>query len=95
VQKEGRDRHRREHPATLSVQDIPSGASIGSLRDLFRAHGFYLVQIRMATDEKGQNKGHALVVLPVREAEKAVAELDGCELGGRPLRVALRNAGGR
>ena len=67
--------------------------TIGQLRDLFRTHGCYLVRITLATDEAGESKGHALVVLPQRDAEKAVSALDGREVEGRELKVAVRKVG--
>jgi hypothetical protein len=64
-------------PATLHVDHLPFEMTIGQLRDLFRAHGCYLVRISLATDETGESKGHALVSLPSRDAEKAIRALDG------------------
>jgi hypothetical protein len=64
--------------------------TIGQLRDLFRGQGCYLVRIRLAVDEAGENKGHAVVVLPTQDVEKAIGALDGYELDGRALTVVLR-----
>jgi RNA recognition motif-containing protein len=79
-------------PATLHVDHLPFGMTIRQLRDLFRAHGCNLVRISLVTDETGESKGHALVSLPSRDAEKAIRALDGYDLEGRALKVVLRKA---
>ncbi len=59
-----------------------------ALRDAFAAHGA-VESARIIKDrDTGQSKGFGFVEMPnPQEAEAAIKELDGADLGGRKIRV--------
>jgi nucleolin len=74
----------------LYVGNIPWGTDEAEIRDRFAAFGF-IDDLYFPTEyREGQGettKGFAFVTMPAAEAERAMADLDGFELGGRLLRV--------
>lgn len=72
----------------LFVGNLPFTATEDELRDLFSAFG-EVQQVRIMTDrDTGKSRGFAFVEIADDEAAaKAVADLNGKELGGRALTI--------
>ena len=72
----------------LFVGNIPHSTTEAELRTLFAAHGA-VEQVSVVTDrDTGRSRGFAFVEMTdSEEAEKAIAALNGKELGGRALNV--------
>jgi len=72
----------------LYVGNLPHSTSETELRNLFEPHG-QVERVSMVTDrETGRSRGFAFVEMTDSgEAEKAVAALNGTELGGRTLKI--------
>jgi RNA recognition motif-containing protein len=70
------------------VGNLPHSATEADLRQLFAAHG-QVDNISIITDrETGRARGFAFVEMADSgEAEKAIAALNGSELGGRELKI--------
>lgn len=72
----------------LFVGNIPHSTSEAELRTLFEAHG-KVDQVSVVTDrDTGRSRGFAFVEMSdAGEAEKAIAAVNGKDLGGRALNV--------
>ena len=72
----------------LFVGNIPHSTTEGELRPLFEAHGA-VERVSIVTDrETGRSRGFAFVEMTDADAaDKAIAALDGSDLGGRPMKV--------
>ena len=72
----------------LYVGNLPHSTTESELRTVFEAHGA-VEKISIVTDrETGRSRGFAFVEMTnAGEADKAVAALDGTELGGRALKI--------
>src|SRR6201987_1998229 len=72
----------------LFVGNIPHSTTEGELRPLFEAHGA-VERVSIVTDrETGRSRGFAFVEMTDGDAAgKAIAALDGSDLGGRPMKV--------
>jgi cold-inducible RNA-binding protein len=72
----------------LYVGNLPHSTTEDELRSLFQAHGA-VERVSMVTDrETGRSRGFAFVEMTdAGEAEKAIAALNGTELGGRTLKI--------
>jgi len=72
----------------LYVGNLPHSTTETELRTLFQSHG-EIERISLVTDrETGRARGFAFVEMAnAGEAEKAVAALNGTELGGRTLTI--------
>jgi cold-inducible RNA-binding protein len=72
----------------LYVGNLPHSTTDSELRNLFAAHGT-VENVNIITDrDTGRARGFAFVEMPNSgEAEKAIAALNGTELGGRTLNV--------
>src|SRR5204862_4877682 len=72
----------------LYVGNLPHSTSESELRTLFQAHG-EVEKVSIVTDrETGRARGFAFVEMTnPGEAEKAIAALNGTELGGRTLTI--------
>ena len=68
--------------------NLSYGLSEDELRDSFEAFG-EVSSVKIISDrDTGRSKGFGFVEMPDRTAaENAIRELDGKDLGGRPLRV--------
>ncbi|MEB2343509.1 MAG: RNA-binding protein [Deltaproteobacteria bacterium] len=82
----------------LYVGNIPFTTTEAELRELFEAHG-EVASVSVITDrETGRPRGFAFVEMSDGDAaDAAMRQLDGRNLGGRPLRVneaTSRPAGG-
>lgn len=72
----------------LYVGNLPHSATEAELRTLFQGHG-NVEKVSMVTDrETGRARGFAFVEMTdPAEADKAIAALDGSDLGGRAMKV--------
>ena len=72
----------------LYVGNLPHSTTEPELRGLFEAHGA-VERVSIVTDrETGRARGFAFVEMTnAGEADKAVAALNGTELGGRALKI--------
>ena len=72
----------------LYVGNLPHSTTEPELRNLFEAHGA-VEKVSLVTDrETGRSRGFAFVEMSdAGEAEKAIAALNGTELGGRALKI--------
>lgn len=71
----------------LYVGNLPWTTSEDDLREIFSAigetHSVALIRDR----ETGRSRGFAFVEMDAADASRAVSELNGKDVGGRPLRV--------
>jgi cold-inducible RNA-binding protein len=72
----------------LYVGNLPHSTNEAELRSLFEAHG-QVEKVSVVTDrETGRSRGFAFVEMTDSgEAEKAIAALNGSDLGGRALKI--------
>ncbi len=72
----------------LYVGNLPHSTTEAELRDVFQAHG-EVEKVSVVTDrDTGRARGFAFVEMTnADEAEKAIAALNGTELGGRTLTI--------
>jgi cold-inducible RNA-binding protein len=72
----------------LYVGNLPHSTSEAELRTLLEGHGA-VDKVSIVTDrETGRSRGFAFVeMLDASEADKAIAALNGTELGGRTLTI--------
>ncbi|HEY6764067.1 MAG TPA: RNA-binding protein [Candidatus Sulfotelmatobacter sp.] len=72
----------------LFVGNIPHSTTEAELRNLFEPHGA-IAQVSIVTErDTGRSRGFAFVEMNDNaEAEKAIAALNGKELGGRALNI--------
>jgi cold-inducible RNA-binding protein len=72
----------------LYVGNLPHSTTESELRNVFEAHG-KVDKVNIVTDrETGRARGFAFVEMTdASEADKAVAALNGTELGGRALKI--------
>jgi len=72
----------------LYVGNVSHGTTESELRTAFEVYGS-VERVSMVTDrDTGRSRGFAFVEMAsATEADKAIAALDGAELGGRPLKV--------
>jgi cold-inducible RNA-binding protein len=72
----------------LYVGNLPHSTGEAELRSLFESHG-QVEKVSIVTDrETGRSRGFAFVEMTDSgEAEKAIAALNGSELGGRTLKI--------
>lgn len=72
----------------IFVGNLSFGATEDSVRAMFEAYGT-VDRVSIVTDrDTGQPRGFGFVEMPVNaEADRAIAELNGTDLGGRALNV--------
>jgi RNA recognition motif-containing protein len=72
----------------LYVGNLPHSTKEAELRGVFETHGA-VEKVSIVTDrETGRSRGFAFVEMTnAGEADKAIAALNGSELGGRPLKI--------
>ena len=72
----------------LYVGNLPHSTTEAELRNLFEAHGA-VEKITLVTDrDTGRSRGFGFVEMTnASEADKAIAALNGTQLGGRTLNV--------
>jgi RNA recognition motif-containing protein len=73
--------------AKIYVGNLPFTATDEELRTLFSAHGT-VESVSLPTDrDTGRPRGFGFVEMNQADAARAIQNLNGKELGGRPLRV--------
>ena len=72
----------------LYVGNLPHSTTEAELRTVFEAHGA-VEKVSLVTDrETGRSRGFALVEMTdASDADKAIAALNGSQLGGRTLTI--------
>ena len=71
----------------IYVGNLPFSASENEIRELFSQHGT-VESVSLITDrETGRPRGFGFVEMARADATRAIQNLNGRELGGRPLRV--------
>lgn len=88
---------------TIYVGNLPFSATEDEVRKLFERHGS-VESVKLVMDrETGRPRGFGFVDMPAGEAQTAIQQTNGFQMGGRPLRVneaqerparAARPAGG-
>jgi RNA recognition motif-containing protein len=72
---------------TIYVGNLPFTATEEEVRSLFERHG-KVESVKLINDrETGRPRGFAFVDMPASEAQTAIQETNGFQMGGRPLRV--------
>jgi RNA recognition motif-containing protein len=72
---------------TIYVGNLPFSATDADVRTLFEQHGT-VESVKMVNDrETGRPRGFGFVDMPSADAQKAIAALNGFDMGGRPLRI--------
>jgi RNA recognition motif-containing protein len=72
---------------TIYVGNLPFSATDTDVRSLFEQHGT-VESVKMVNDrETGRPRGFGFVDMPSADAQKAIAALNGFDMGGRPLRI--------
>ena len=71
----------------IYVGNLPWSTTEADLRDMFGAFGEILSAAVITDRDTGRSRGFAFVELDDADADKAIAELDGRDFGGRALRV--------
>jgi RNA recognition motif-containing protein len=80
----------------IYVGNLPFSATDAEVRELFAQHGT-VESVNLITDrDTGRPRGFAFVEMSRADASRAIQNLNGKELGGRPLRVneAQERSGG-
>ena len=73
--------------AKIYVGNLPFSVNEVTIRDLFAQHGA-VETVSIITDRNtGKTRGFGFVEMSTDDAAKAVAALNGQDLGGRPLKV--------
>lgn len=71
----------------LYVGNLPFSATEDSVRTLFGQHGT-VDSVALITDrDTGQPRGFGFVEMPNSDAARAIQNLNGQDMGGRPLKV--------
>ncbi len=82
----------------IYVGNLPFSTGEDEIRNLFSQHGT-VESVSVITDrDTGRPRGFAFVEMPRADAARAIQNLNGKDLGGRPLRVneaQERGTGGR
>ena len=71
----------------IYVGNLPWSATEADLRDLFAAIGEVLSTAVITDRDTGRSRGFGFVEMEDGDAEKAISELNGRDMDGRPLRV--------
>ena len=71
----------------IYVGNLPFSATENEVREMFAAHGT-VESVSLITDrDTGRPRGFGFVEMARADAQRAIQNLNGKELGGRPLRV--------
>lgn len=71
----------------IYVGNLPFSADENSVRELFAQHGT-VESVSLITDrDTGRPRGFGFVQMPNADAQRAIQNLNGKQMGGRPLRV--------
>ena len=71
----------------LYVGNLPWSASEEEVREMFAAIGETHSVSLITERDTGRSRGFAFVEMSKESAERAISELNGKDLGGRPLRI--------
>jgi len=71
----------------IYVGNLPFSATDSEIRELFAQHGTVESVSLIADRETGRPRGFGFVEMQRADAQRAIQNLNGRELGGRPLRV--------
>ncbi len=72
---------------TIYVGNLPFSATETDVRDLFEQHGA-VQSVKLVNDrETGRPRGFGFVEMAATEAQTAIQQVNGFQMGGRPLRV--------
>ncbi|TMA36220.1 MAG: RNA-binding protein [Deltaproteobacteria bacterium] len=71
----------------IYVGNLPFTATDADLSQLFAKHGEVRSASVVMDRESGRSRGFGFVEMDAANASSAIAALDGCDLGGRSLRV--------
>ena len=72
---------------TIYVGNLPFTATEDEVRSLFERHG-KVESVKLINDrETGRPRGFAFVDMATGEAQNAIQQTNGFQMGGRPLRV--------
>jgi RNA recognition motif-containing protein len=71
----------------IYVGNLPWSATENDLRELFTSVGTVHSAAVITDRETGRSRGFGFVEMDEGDADKAIAELDGRDFGGRALRV--------
>jgi RNA recognition motif-containing protein len=72
---------------TIYVGNLPFSATEDEVRSLFEKHG-KVESVKIINDrETGRPRGFAFVDMSSSDAQTAIAQMNGFNMGGRPLRV--------
>src|SRR6266436_4353504 len=72
---------------TIYVGNLPFTATEDEVRALFERHG-KVESVKLINDrETGRPRGFAFVDMAAAEAQNAIQQTNGFQMGGRPLRV--------
>ena len=75
----------------IYVGNLPWSANDQELSELFGAFGAVESAAVITDRETGRSRGFGFVEMSDSDAQKAIAELNGKDMGGRPLRVNEAN----
>jgi len=74
----------------LFVGNLPFNATENDLQDAFAAHGTVVEAVLMMDRTTGRPRGFGFITMnSPEEAQKAIAALNGAQLGGRALTVNI------
>lgn len=81
----------------IYVGNLPWSAAEADLREIFESVGQVHSAAVITDRETGRSRGFGFVEMDDADADKAINELNGRDMGGRPLRVneAQERRGGR
>ena len=71
----------------IYVGNLPFSADEASVRALFAQHGTVDSVALISDRDTGQPRGFGFVEMPRADAERAIQNLNGQDMGGRPLKV--------
>ena len=71
----------------IYVGNLPFSATETSIRELFAQHGTVESVALINDRETGRPRGFGFVEMPRDDATRAIQNLNGQDLGGRPLKV--------
>ena len=83
----------------IYVGNLPFSATEATVRELFAQHGTVESVALINDRDTGQPRGFGFVEMPRPDAARAIQNLNGQDMGGRPLKVneaqdKPRNGGG-
>ena len=71
----------------IYVGNLPWSATEADLRDLFQQFGTVHSSAVITDRETGRSRGFGFIEMDDKDAVNAISQLDGRDMGGRPLRV--------